>query len=152
MTLLNIFLDPKRARVVVDSLTHDGHRRLLKRHDGTPLTATKMIALPDIHALIAVSGRLSLLPELHSRVLSVWAASFDDLVRHMPAILDHVSRTISTVRADPYNGDVVHLVGWSDQACRMVLATWSTADGFLSVGAERIDSGPLRATLQPTFR
>jgi hypothetical protein len=151
MTMLSVFLEPQRARVVVDSLTHDGHRRVLKRHDGTPLTATKMIALPDICALLAVSGRLALLPELHSRIMSVWPRDFDDLVQHMPAILEHVSRTISTVRDTPYRGDVVHLVGWSNQAGRMVLATWSTSDGFLSVGAERIDDGPLTATLQPAI-
>jgi hypothetical protein len=150
MTMLNILMEPQRARVVVDSLTHDGHRRLLKRHDGTPLTATKMVALPDINALLAVSGRLALLPELHRRIQSVSPRDLDELLSRMPDILAHLGRTLSTARDTPYRGDVVHLVGWSNQAHRMLGRTWSTSDGFLSIDDEsRIGEGPLEGILQP---
>ena len=153
MTLLNCFVEKQRIRVVADELVHDGFRRLLKRNDGTPLTATKVIALPDIRTLLAVSGRLLLLPELHSRIQSVWPQSFDDLEARMCEIFGHLGRTLSTDRDSPYLGDCVHLCGFSDQARRMVVSTWSSHDGFVTVDeASRLDDGPLRAVLQPVVK
>jgi len=149
MTLLNILIEPQRARVVVDSLTHDGHRRLLKRHDGTPLTATKLIALSNLGTLLAVSGRLVLLPELHCRIQSVCPRDFDDLLLHMPDLLAHLGRTLSTERGTPYRGDVIHLVGYSGQSRRMLAVTFETVNGFVTFETSRVDDGPLKGILQP---
>jgi hypothetical protein len=151
MTLLNVLLEPGRARVVCDSLTYGRNRSVLSRADGSPYEVTKFLALLHARVVMAVSGRCAVIPALYARAHDAWIRDFDHAAELLPAILRAVAQDLPVIEdpAGPYRGDVIHVVGWSARCGRMAQITWSTGDGFKTFKSETWDDGPLEATLQP---
>lgn len=151
MTLLNVLLEPGRARVCCDSLTYGRDRSVISRRDGSHYELTKFFALPHARVVMAVSGRCAVIPALYARALDAWIGDFDHAAEAMPTILRAIAQDLPVIEdpAGPYRGDVIQVVGWSKRCGRMAQMTWETADGFKTFKSETWADGQMEATLQP---
>lgn len=126
MTLLTSVVAADYALVAVDSAAFapDG------QHVGS---ISKFALIPHARALLAVQGEHMLLSFLAS---NSWTISGVDEAEHvMPRLLSEAAARMPRQLAPRGEnvGSAVHLIGYSPSRGRMVLHTWLSTDGFITV-------------------
>lgn len=109
MSLLNAWITPAAALVAVDT---DG-----AGFDGARMSASKLLPIPHLNAVVAIRGQLAFLSFVFLRCISSPFESFDDLVDALPVVLREADRLIAAeyVVAGCAQGNELIAVGWSDR-------------------------------------
>jgi len=120
MSLLNAWIHPSEAMseaiLAVDTEA--------ARNTGERFAASKVMAVPHLGCAIAVRGQAAILQAVHMRASGAGFDSFDELAAVMPAMVRGIIETMPArlLVSAPLtgSGNIVALVGWSDEQRAMV--------------------------------
>lgn len=124
MSLVNVWITPAKAMVVVDTEARD-------ELDGTYFEMSKMLTLPHANVVVAGRGQNIFMNVLFSYLHNNGATTFDAFEDAMPLLLASTTaglKASSYVFAGPIEEQEVALVGYSEARGGMACVVWQSKD------------------------